>query len=327
MRRLDPKATSAQPQKRGLRGRLGQLALVGVFALLLIGGWSYHRAEAQMDNGLMDLGARMMRYDDARRQDAPRELVLNGQMVRFSSGTAPRTATQVLDHFEQRCAQVDGGLGSYMADLQHDHPEMGATGEPPTAVPTMREEQDGRGYVTCMDMGEEPVGIGELVERLGRYGESGDVSAIGEVRFVFAEQMGEGESASTHFVAMWTVGEFNVRSMFPDTGDAPGRDVPGVRRPPNTRRIVSSFERGQPQSMTVYEGGRSESDLESFYRDSLVDDGWALIEHPDAPGDPALHTGDMPRIVVAERGPRMVTVVFATRPTDGMASAAVFDAQ
>ena len=59
--------------RRALR-RIGQGLLVAAFVGVLAGGFFYHQARAQMTEGLMDLGGQMMRFADARRQDAPRDL-------------------------------------------------------------------------------------------------------------------------------------------------------------------------------------------------------------------------------------------------------------
>lgn len=321
MRRREPKIAAVAPSgtRRGrVLERVGQTLLVLSFAGLLVGGWAYHGARAQLSDRLMDLGGRMMVYAEARHQDAPRDLVLNGETLRFSSGTTGHTTQQVLDYYEARCAEVDGSLTQQMQALRDAHPEVDR--EVPRA-PTMREDDGLRGYVACLDMGDEEVSLDDLIERIGTYGRTGDVAAIGEVRFVFAEQMGEGAERSTHFVTMWTEGSFDVGNMFPAEGDVPGVDVPGVPRPPATRRILESYERGEPQRLTVYEKPRTESELEGFYRTALSRDGWSLIEHPDGASPNA------PRVLVAEHGDRMLTVVFQTHLETGSASAALFDAQ
>lgn len=115
MRRREPKTAApvASPRTKRLRrifARVGQGLLVLSFAGVLVGGWAYHGARAQLSDRLMDLGGRMMVYAEARHQDAPRDLVLNGQTLRFSSGTTGHTTQQVLDYYQARCAEVDGAL-------------------------------------------------------------------------------------------------------------------------------------------------------------------------------------------------------------------------
>ena len=126
------------------------------------------------------------------------------------------------------------------------------------------------------------------------------------MRFVFAEEYEAEGRARTHFVAMWTSGSFDLDRMFPAHGDVPGRDVEGLARPPGSRRTLSGWERGEPYSLAVYETREDEADLERFYRGAFAREGWSVLETERAPAD-------APRTLVAEKGERMVTLVFADR--------------
>jgi hypothetical protein len=305
----------APSRARRILRRLGLVALTSLFIAVLASGWAYHQARAQVGEGLMDLGAQMMRFSQARRQDAPRDLMLNGQRIRFSSGTADRTAREVLDFFEARCADADGGLTEQVESLRQQRPDA-FDGER-SSSPVLREGDDRQGYVACLDFGQS-IGVTELAERLVRFGETGNVADVGEMRFVFAEQNDEG---ATHFVAMWTTGSFDLNRMFPEQGDAPGRDIEGLARPDRARRILSSWEQGQPYTLSVYETREDEAVLERFYRNALDQAGWTILD-PSRQPDPAA-----PRLLVAEHGERMVTVVFSTDLATGYASVAVIDGQ
>lgn len=298
--------------RRALR-RVGQVLLVATFVAVIATGWAYHRARAQVSESLWDLGAQMMRFADAREQDAPRDLLLNGQVLRFSSGTAVRSADEVLDFFEGRCHEVDGGIEEQLQALRAERPSV-FTREPPSS-PVLREDNGRRGYVACVDFGAS-LNVTELGERLARFNETHDVGDIGDMRYVFVEQYEREGRTTTHFVVMWTDGAFDLDRMFPAEGDAPGRDVEGVGRPPEARRVLSSWERGQPYTISVYQARGDEAELESFYRRALVGEGWTLLEER-RPSDA--------RMLVAERGERMVSVVFSTDLERGVASAAVID--
>ncbi|HJL17695.1 MAG TPA: hypothetical protein RMH99_18670 [Sandaracinaceae bacterium LLY-WYZ-13_1] len=294
--------------------------LAVLFVGVLVGGAVYHRARAQMSESFFGLGDQMMRYAEARRQDAPRDLVLNGQTIRFSSGTANQPLAEVLDHFEARCAAVDGDLAEQIDELRAAHPEVGA--EPLEADgPSMREERGDEGFVACLDMGPGPVSAQQLAERVARFGETGDVSAIGDMRYVFAEQYAIEGQTRTHFVGLWTRGTFDLERMFPEEGDAPGVDLDDVARPPESRRVLMGFERGQPYTMTVYASARSEAALESHFRRTLPARGWTLVEPAREPGP------DAPRMVVAEQGRRMLTVVLQPSLEHGGTDAALFHSE
>lgn len=288
------------------------IAVIGVVA----GGWVYHSATAQVNETLMGLGAQMMAYEHASHQDAPRELVVNGQTLHLSSGTTSRTTTEVLDFFEGRCADADGDLALSMQRLLSDHPDVG--GEVPN-TPTIRRDDGRVGYVACIDVGRSSIDVSELAQRIGRFGATGNVGEIGDARYVFAEQAERSGQVATHFVAMWTEGEFNVDRMFPEGGDAPGNDVDGVSRPPRARRVLQGAERGMPQSMTVYASAESEASLEAFYRRDLARNGWTIL-----PLDMSNRPANAPATLVAEREQRMVTVMF--QPDRGGTTAAIFDA-
>ncbi len=311
-----PSTKTAPSRARRLLKRAGLVLLVAAFGAVLGGGWVYHGARAQVSENLWDLGSQMMRYADASRQDTPRDLVVNGQVLRLSSGTARRSATEVLDFFEGRCAEVDGSLTEQLTEARDRDPSRWEDDRDPS--PTMREDNGRAGYVACLDYGQS-ISVAELGARLHRFGETGDVSDVGQMRFVFVESRETDEGPQTHFVAMWTTGSFDVDRMFPEEGDAPGRDVEGLGRPPRSRRVLSSFERGEPYTLTVYQARGDEAELERFYRRELASSGWTILEPEGG------RRGDGPRTFVAEQGERMLTFVFQTDIATGSASAAVID--
>ncbi len=307
-------AKKAPSRARRILRRAMQALLIAAFVAIVAGGWVYHRARAQVSEGLWDLGSQMMRFADAREQDTPRDLLLNGQVLRFSSGTALRSADEVLDFFEGRCHEADGGIEEQIQALRSGRPDVFDREAPDS--PVLREDDGHHGYVACVDFGQS-LSVTELGGRIARFNQTHDVGDIGDMRYVFVEQYEREGRTTTHFVVMWTHGAFDLDRMFPEEGDAPGRDVEGVGRPPEARRVLSSWERGQPYTISVYQARGDEADLESFYRRSLAHEGWTLVE-----GD---RPSDAPRMLVAERGERMVSVVFTTDLEHGVASAAVVD--
>lgn len=305
---------------RRVLSRLGRAALVLAFAGVLAGGWAYHRARAQLSESFFGLGEQMMQFADVRAQDAPRDLVLNGQTIRFSSGTADQPMETLLDAFEARCGEVDGELVEQIEHLRVEHPEAGA--DAPASSPTLREQNARSGYVACLDLGQQSLPVSELAERIASFGRTGDVADIGDMRYVFTEQYEHEGATRTHFVAMWTRGAFNVQTMFPDAGDAPGRDVQDLPRPPGSRRVLSGFERDVPTSMTVYSARTDEAALESHFRSAFRENGWSVVETAEQ-----VRSANAPTTIIAERDARMVTVVVATDAARGGATAAVFQTE
>lgn len=276
------------------------LTVVGIgFAL-----FSAHQARAQLGEIMMGLGADMMRYHDAERQDAPRQLMLNGRPIHLSSGTTKHDLGTVLDYYEKRCQERDGQLHEQMMELVRSEKLEVPQVEGSAVDSVLREQDDDRGFVACLDLGEEEVDVEGLLDRFEEFEKSLDLAEIGHLRYVYARQGG----GTTHFVAFWTQGRFPIREMFPVEGDAPGADPDGVPRPPESRRVLSAYEKGHPQSMTMYVSPSQDAgSLERFYRGEMADEGWTVLET-----ERHRQLEDRPPMLVWEREERMATVVFGT---------------
>lgn len=276
--------------------------------------YELHSARAQLDERMLEVGEHLMRYDEARRQDEPRGVVLNGERLWFSSGTTDHSVPTVLDYFEHRCSERDGKTARQIFDVAgiEELPD-GPAGD--LLDPTMREGTEDRGYVACIDTGtEEPLRPGEVLDRVRAFNETGDLAEIGELRYVYARK---GRS-HTHMMAFWTQGSFMLKKMFPEKGDAPGSDVAGVPRPPDSRRIMSSYEEGHPYSATIYTGSSmGKKALERHYRELLPDEGWDFVD----PAEPVAHKYETEDpTIVAESDGRTLILVLAEDAQGGAAT-------
>lgn len=269
-----------------------------------VSAWLTHRARAQVDEIMMGVGAQMMRYEGARRQDAPRPLVLNGARILMASGSTAHDVERVLDWFEARCQERDGRLAEQIRELAGANDIDDAN--PALLDATLRNDAGDRGYVACLDTGGERLDPTAIVERVNRYLESGDLADVGHLRYVFAERSERG----AHFVAYWTEGALPVGEMFPETGDAPGVDPAGIPRPEGARRVLSAWEEAEAQSMTIWtDSAESPEELERFYRQRLPAEGWSLVE-PEG-GLPSTGEG---RALVVDRDGSMATLVLSADP-------------
>jgi len=277
------------------------LAFAYVVALLLLG----HQARAQVSERLMSIGVEMLRYEDAEHQQPPRTLRLNGQPIKLASGIARHPLGRVLDFYQAKCLERGGQLGAQMRELVSGHPEIAEVDES-LLDPTMREEEGNKGYVACLETGSGRLEPEDLLERFERFRQSMDLSDIGELRYIYAEE----SEGTTMFVAFWTEGTFRILDLFPAEGDAAGRDPDDVPRPPEGRRILSAYEEGQPESVTMYmDSPRGADGLESFYRNAMPSRGWHLLELDAA----TLRRRGIERpehALVYERGDQMVSLVF-----------------
>ena len=257
----------------------------------------------------MGIGIEMLRYQGAERQEAPRTLHLNGQSIRVSVGVAPEPFSEVLDFYEGRCRARSGSLNDEVRAFHERAPESPEIAESWLDT-VLREEGDERGFVACIDTGSPNETTESLAAKADRMRAQMDLSEIGDMRFIYATRDGD----DTVFVIMWTDGPFRVAEMFPAEGDAPGRDVEGVPRPPESRRILSAWEDEHPQSMTLYASAEADAEsIEAHYRSRMPTAGWQLLEDPDAAPRPDHSTPTL----VYERGEEMVILSFIDLPQGG----------
>jgi hypothetical protein len=284
------------------------------FVLVVLAGavvFFGYRARAQVGEVLLSLGAQMMQYDEARRQDEPRALFLNGERLSFASGTTDHEVSRVLDYYEARCAERAGHFAEQFRAVAASRGITDPEGDGDFFDGVLRAEEDDRGVVACLDMGAEAVAPEGIAARWERFQRTNDLSDFGALRYVYARRA----DGRTHFVTFWTDGSFKLLDMFPTTGDAPGRDPEDVPRPPDGRRLFAAYEDGHPQSMTVYEGSaRDAAGLRAYYRDAMDDAGWHLLELP-TDRDP--HAAENAHTLVFERAERMVTLVFSDDDVGG----------
>jgi hypothetical protein len=255
---------------------------------------------AEVNEMMMDLGARMMRYAHARAQDRPRTLLVNGLALRFASGTTGRSVPEVLDDFHARCRQNSGRLAEQIETIIRRG--RGGLDSSRGGLPdgTLRYGTRDRGFVACLALGTGEVSPQEILQQVNRFLQAGDLSFLGGLRYVMAER---GER-STSFVTFWTEGEVDLFQAFPADRDAPGRDMEGVPRPPNSVRLLSAWEQDRAPSLSIYRVASLDAvGLERFYRRILPEHGWRLLEQRPLPG--------AGRALFAERVGRTVAITLA----------------
>ena len=296
------------------------LAVLFAIAIVAVG----HRAKADLHEAMLGFGAQMMRYEGAQRQGAPRQLYLNGERMLLATASTTHSLDAVLDYYERRCMARDGALeqellrvsGAEASNLPVDERLIDAT---------IRHDTGGRGYVACLDMGEGAIALEELGKRLQSFADTGNLGDVGHLRYVYVTD----EVATRHVVTFWTEGRFELRKVVPETGDAPGRDVDALPRPPGARRMLSAWEDGQPQSLTVYAfASQGEEALERFYREELPRRGWRVrVPRELAAGSPQRPPElDDVRVLGAEREGRSAFLVLG-EDAEGRGSLTVLTAR
>ncbi|MBT8470838.1 MAG: hypothetical protein HKN10_01625 [Myxococcales bacterium] len=221
-----------------------------------------------------------------------RLLRLNGGLFSFRTQTVEASLDEVVLHYQLLCSGRHAGLFERLS--------------------TQSARGKDAGHVVCLDMGDAPRDLRSLANGFVRFSETGDIGALGGLRYMRARRVSGAPVEQTLVLTVWADSPFNLFQMLPaDDADAGGSDVPAVPRPRSSQRLLSAWEAGSPSGFVVYRvPNQSGADLVSFYRDELSASGWTIIErHPSE----SIAIDDV-RMISAERGKRMVTVL--TRSTD-----------
>ena len=284
-----------------------------LFLGLAASGFSVYRARAQLSESLMNLGADMLRYEGAEHQQAPRTLVLNGQPIHVATGHTRHPIDQVLDYYETRCNEHDGRLGEQL-EAALERTSNFTTVNTKLLDATLRQEDDEHGFVACVDSGEGELSIPSFVERMQAFMQSMDLSDVGNLRYVYAQQ---NEDATT-FITVWVEGSLDLGAMFPAAGDAPGEDLVNVPRPVRSRRIFSTQEWGKDKKILMYETDEPRASVEAFYKREMPALHWLHVQLTEEDAEqipfPVELTND--DLMVFKIGRRMVAVMVMDDVSD-----------
>ncbi len=284
------------------------MTFVAVLAAIGV-GVTYSRVRGQVGEQMIAMGENLMQYDRAERQDAPRELTLNGQAMMVTSGTSPDSLDTVLDDFEARCR-------SHNAALQQEIQTVSAQD-----FFVMRTVQGQVGAVGCLDFGAE-ISAAELLVRVSRFRQSNDLQDLGNLRYVYARTLDEG--SGVHFLTFWTTGSLDFDEITGHGGatDVPGTDVTDIPRPPESRRILHAMERGADLRVVGYTGSSMTSwELEAMYREQLPRAGYRLID------DQSRRSSTDGRILLGLERDQRVTFVMLSNDRHGLGSAAIISGE
>ncbi|HEX4352430.1 MAG TPA: hypothetical protein VHZ95_05940, partial [Polyangiales bacterium] len=221
-------------------------------------------------------GEQMLRYAGAQHQTEPEAIGLNGATFYLSTGTADAKVSALLDHFQRECAHKNGRLAEQWATIAaRRHEKLEAHSSLWDGV--FRAGGDDSGVVACVETSDTTLGPDAILERVRAVLASGELSKLGDLRYVYAVRDGR----RTMFVALWSEGPLNYRAMFPRDGDAPGHDPFGLPRPPGVRRVLSSEPSGARATLNVYEASEQPAKkLIEFYAAQLPAAGFELLTEP-----------------------------------------------
>lgn len=298
--------------KKLVRGAVRSL-IVCCAGLIVVYAVFIQPARAKMTRQLMGLGDELLRYQHAEAQDEPRRFFFNGSGLLLSAGRTDRTVGDVLDYYEHYCSSNTPQIDEVVQMLNAGNPCVDGKCVPASDDnsdfwnSTLRDGHDEAGFVACLAPGGGRTGE-ELVRRIEAFRDSGDIAMLGGFRYVYAKQ----HKGMTHFVLFWSDSSVPLDDMFPKEGDAAGIEVPGVPRPPQSRRILSSREEGTPYQMNAYRNrGHSVNQLLAYYHDVLPGMGWDVFDNDSWPDTLFAMRGGIMVVLTfkPKRGATLVTVL------------------
>jgi hypothetical protein len=266
--------TAGSRWRRLAGGRV--LACASALSLGLAWCWT-GAVSAQIEQSSFALGERLAdELGDV--VSEPQAILVNGQTAWIASKTTPLSVSEALDRFDAHCVATSQSLRTNLDGLEA---EASASGEEGTALSGQRwlirrgEVPGQGGQLVCLAPTQPLEGFLDLGERLGTLFETGELTALGELRYVRAKPRPEG---GTHVITVWTAGDFNLFEALPRDADVPGTEPDRVPRPPDAMRTLSARIPGRDYAMYSYISKRSAAELLQFYASEMPKQGWALLD-------------------------------------------------
>jgi hypothetical protein len=307
-------STTARPRREWRIKKFARLALYVGAVSLGLGALAARSVYGDVKTSALAMGHELGQLGDV---GTKRPLRLNGEPIFIASSTEDMSVQEVLDKSEARCRLGSAGLTSELEDLSASLKDklpaalLGARG-----AGILRDDRGDTGLVACLvrEDGKPVEGLKEVTARLGEMVKTGDLSALGRLRYVFAEKTSTGR---THVVAAWTEGSFNLRAIIPPAGmDAPGSDPAHAPRPPRSARILTADFEGAPYGVRIYDSTALPAEIVKVYDEAMPRAGWtpAYGKPGEGPDQRAFSRPGADLIVVTSRdGERtLVTLIEMT---------------
>jgi hypothetical protein len=272
------------------RGWLGRLRVsiyfACVFAFLSVVAARALRAE--VGEASRALGRQLIDLPNV--NGAVEVIQLNGARMQHARVTTTAPVATVLDRFEEHCNANPGALAEVLDEVAAQHPVLFEKNAPKGSLrhAVLRNETERDGVLICFvdDRATGLAGVNELLKSLA---ETGDLSVLGQLRFVFAERQKDGR---TKVVSMRNEGSLNLSRMFPSSGDADGNDSRVLPRPPDSRRTLAAAAEGMPYALRTYDSGKRRAELEAFYAAWMKAHGWIQAAQNESEGATAYFRQD-----------------------------------
>jgi hypothetical protein len=209
-------------------------------------------------------------------------VVLNGEPLYVASAVTEQSMRGVLDRFEGQCRAHTGGLAEQLDALPPEAKAALAKRAPvawENRLGIWREERETEGSIVCIER-REGHGLADSVRALKAFMSTGDVHALGNLRYVYVRPADGGR---THVLSTFTEGAFNVFKVVGRGGSEPsGTDPPQTPRPPDGSRMLSAEVDGNMYGTYVFASWLPPAEVLKFYDAQLPANGWKfLIGHSD----------------------------------------------
>ena len=276
--------------------------LVGLIVVTAAVGGAIHNAQARVGESLIAFGDQLSAWTSGKLDSKVGHLTVNGVLIHRVTASTPLGVDDALTRLGHVCTER-GGIERTEELLA---PSRSSEGRNPLGG-TVRHVTEHEGVLACIDT-ERPLSVVELSHRLQQFVKSGDLATVGQLRYVLARREGN----VTSLLVLWTDGSVPLLKMFPQSGDAPGQDVPCVPRPEGSSRLLSAMDQGSLYAITVYRSHRtSPRQIRDFYTKTLTPEGWFVTE---------IEAGS----VLARRGSRAV-LIHAANISSGNTTTSIVD--
>jgi hypothetical protein len=122
------------------------------------------------------------------------------------------------------------------------------------------------------------VGREDQVARLVRFGETGDLAALGRFQYVYARRLGIGR---TQRMLVYNPARFRMLQLFAKGDeDAPGGDLRGVPRPQRAVRLLTASLESTAHDMAVYRVTSDGAHALDNMSHRLASQGWQAVPLP-----------------------------------------------
>jgi hypothetical protein len=224
---------------RWRRVRLGlYLAAIATLSTIFL----TRRVEAEISERAFSLGRQLDRMGTIAAGTTTFEV--NGARMSLTTITRQESIGALLDRFAGLCARDSGGVSEQLDELGDKVPD----GLRREQFGVFRDEKDGEGVAACFAR-QDGGGLEETVHRVQRLVETGDFAALGQLRFLWARETGGGDR---HVLSVSSLGALPIDKMFPQDGDAPGKDLSFGVRPAGARRLISAQVEGGKLEGALY---------------------------------------------------------------------------